>query len=78
MKFIIANLDKQILSDCLHRQNETYGNTPLHLAVQFGHVEIVEYIFSIVGECLFTHLLQLKNKAYDTPVHYAARRGCLR
>ena len=60
----------------LYKGNKPYGNTPLHLAVLFEHVEIVAYLKE-KHSTHFKHLLSKTNAVLDTPVHIAARHGNL-
>lgn len=61
----------------LQSRNNPYGNSPLHLAVLFGHEDIVIYLAENHSQT-FKNLLSLQNAVYDTPVHIAARCGSLK
>ena len=63
----------------LYKRNKPYGNTPLHLAVLFGHEDIVKYLATEEKHKeQFKDLLLQKNAVNDTPVHIAARCGHLK
>ncbi|KAH7859483.1 hypothetical protein Vadar_001714 [Vaccinium darrowii] len=54
----------------LHRELTPNGNTILHVAVQFGHVENVKVVLEERP-----HLVLEGNKKGETPLHMAARDG---
>lgn len=47
---------------------DDHGNTVLHMTCANGHVDILEYLFSLVP----TSLLAQQNHAGSTPLHWAA------
>ena len=61
----------------LQSRNLPYKNTPLHLAVLFGHEDIVTHLADKYPT-QFKNLLSLTNAVNDTPVHIAARCGSLK
>ena len=50
---------------------DRFGNTPVHKAAQFGHVEVLELLLSKVEKGKF-HVL---NSDLQTPLHFAASYG---
>ena len=56
----------------IHAQDENYGNTALHLAVNRGHEEIVEVLLNVSDR-----ILDIKNNAPRTAAHLAAISGHL-
>ena len=53
----------------VNQRDETYGFTPLHQAVFFGHKEIVEYLVAQGAD------VNVKNIAGSSPLYLAKGKG---
>ncbi|PRQ51049.1 putative ankyrin repeat-containing domain, PGG domain-containing protein [Rosa chinensis] len=54
----------------LLQKTEETGNSVLHLAARFGHVELVAYIIKLLPD-----LVSVRNVKGETPLHEACRQG---
>lgn len=68
---IDGNLDKmkEIVNQNVNAKTDKDGVTPLHIAAQEGHVDIVDYLLSNQADP------NIKNKDGETPLHLAAQEG---
>ena len=61
---------KKELKNCV--ANNPQGDTPLHIAVNFGHMDIVQYLVE-EGGCK----VDSRNRYKNTPLYHAAKQGKL-
>ncbi|KAK3241032.1 hypothetical protein CYMTET_49169 [Cymbomonas tetramitiformis] len=65
----------------LHRANKfvqgDYGNTPLHLAAENGHLEVLKILVESAGEEVKERMMLMENEYGNTPLHLAAENGHL-
>ncbi|KAG0356287.1 hypothetical protein BGZ54_000779 [Gamsiella multidivaricata] len=54
----------------LSHQGE-YGKTPLHMAAANGHIDVVEYLISIISP----EAINIQNEQGNTALHWAATNG---
>ena len=68
---VVRYLTQLQVRDAGHRRQDINGNTPLHLAAQCGHFEVVTFFCKEMGTSP-----AIKNHYNETPLHLALDYGC--
>ncbi|KAF9915110.1 hypothetical protein BX616_006871 [Lobosporangium transversale] len=67
---MVKSLGPEKAKTVLSQQSE-YGKTPLHMAAANGHIDIVEYLISIISP----EAINIQNEQGNTALHWAATNG---
>ena len=59
----------------LMQERNKGGNTSLHIAFSYGHINVIETVYKLVGRDAFLALMQERNLFGDTPLHDAFTDG---
>lgn len=58
-------------------RDENTLSTPIHMAAANGHLEVLQYLLSLVDRDTAVELANAKNDSGNTPLHWACYRGHL-
>ncbi|WPK24227.1 hypothetical protein PUMCH_001494 [Australozyma saopauloensis] len=59
-------------------RDENTLSTPIHMAAANGHLEVLQYLLSLVDRDTAVELANAKNDSGNTPLHWACYRGHLK
>lgn len=74
LKEIFTEIEPLVLTTI---QDENTLSTPIHMAAANGHLNVVEYLLSILPRDEATKIASKPNESGNTPLHWAAYNGHL-
>ncbi|KAF9405437.1 hypothetical protein BGZ94_003543 [Podila epigama] len=70
---VVATSGPEKAKQLLSHQGE-FGKTPLHMAAANGHIDVIEYLISIIP----SEAVNIQNEQGNTALHWAATNGHLK